>query len=263
MKEAKRRMENDKAQRLETIRAESENIMAKTRPEVIKLETEKIRETNKPEMTRLEVEKIREMNKPEVLKLETEKIIAEREKLQVEREPVHLKQDDHVPRSSAGVRPATVEEVASGMRVNVTHLPGRRVIGEEVYCASEEDLRDGDIIHGVGAPALFMSTRTKHDQKHDPRVSYIAERVAYYREFFRGSKHKKKMFVLAKSTVATEEAIKTIPDIIYIGKFASRSFPRKLPEISELPHGSISCYVGLFSAPGARERETARALFSR
>jgi hypothetical protein len=225
------------------------------RTEKTKWETEKIREEKKPEVLKMEIEKIREEKKPEVLKLEREKIIAEKEKIEAETKCSMLR----APVPSVRARPATVDEVASGVKVNATSLPGRRVIGDQVYCGTEDDLRDGDVIHGPGAPVFVTSSKSKHQ----PCVSFIADKVAHYRELFRQSRDKKKMWILAKSTVASDEAIKSIPDIVYMGRYPSRSFPRKIPAISDDIQSDIVCYVGLFDSKGTGERDMARALFVR
>ena len=153
-------------------------------------------------------------------------------------------------------RPATVQDLINGTRVEATSLLGRRVIGGTSHCGTADDLRDGDVIHGASVPLVV----TKTGNKHDTRVTYIADRLANYRELFRKSGRDKKSFILAKDTTATSELILTIPNIIFLGKFKQKTFSRKLPNRAVTKSGEIECFVGLFQMG---EQRTARVLFRR
>ena len=168
------------------------------------------------------------------------------------------------------VRPATVEEIAKGPRVEASSLPGRRVIGDTHFCGTEHDLHDNDVIHGPSVPLVVTKAAIAVDddednkplrrRKHDPRVTYLAEKVAYFREQFRKSDRHCKSFILAKHTTATPELIRTIPNIIFLGKFKQKTFSRKLPNRAVTKSGEIECFVGLFQMG---EQRTARVLFRR
>ena len=240
------------------------------------LEIEKIREENKPILADKEIEKIREENKPiladkaietlkqEVLKLvEANKpVLAQKEidKITLLSKTTSAKMEVEPPPTQERVstRPATVHEVVNGARVEATSLPGRRVIGKTRFCGTTDDLRDRDVIHGASAPLVV----TKTDIRRDPRVTYIAERVAHYREIFRRSTRDNKSFTLAKDTTATPELMVTIPNIIFLGKFKKKMFPRKLPDLvsTKRHRGDIDCFVGLFHV-GAQQQ--ARVMFRR
>ena len=96
-------------------------------------------------------------------------------------------------------------------------------------------------------------------RKHDPRVTYLADKVAYFRSQFRKSDHRHKSFVLAKGTTATPELIRTIPNVNFLEKHGAQ-FPRKPLRASHVGADGIACFVALFQVG---TQQTARAMFRR
>ena len=64
----------------------------------------------------------------------------------------------HTQETPPTVRPATVEEIAKGPRVEASSLPGRRVIGDTHFCGTEHELHDNDVIHGPSVPLVVTKT---------------------------------------------------------------------------------------------------------
>ena len=139
-------------------------------------------------------------------------------------------------------RPATVREMEENIRVEATSLPGRRVIGDRVYCGTVEDLRPDDLI-GRDQPYVVQDSRIPTEKK-GARFSAIMERAAHYRELFLRTGMYKKTYVLAKNTKADEEVVRNIPDCVYVGVLRGNRFG-KLPLVDSTAnvHGFVAIFL--------------------